>query len=113
MDDVSDAIRTLGQKYTVTRTAATTRVDGYATPGAVSTFTTFAVEQPLSGDQMARLPEGARSRGARGLICDQALVTADPGPADVVELDGSLWEVQDSKPWRQGNFYEVVVARKP
>lgn len=113
MDDLSGAIREIGgADYTVTR-GSSTMVGGYPVAGAGSSFTVCAVEQPLTGDELARLPEGLRTRGVRGLVCDQPLLTEASGVADVVTIDGVEYEVQTSKPWTMGNFYEVVVARRP
>jgi hypothetical protein len=115
MEDVSDAIRELGDPYTVTRRAAATMVNGYRVAGSSSTFVTTAVEDPIAGDELERMPEGQRRRGVRALFCDQELLTVgDPGGAepDEVEISGVPWQVQTCQPWAAGGFWRVVVARK-
>lgn len=114
MIDMRDAVQDLGDPYTVTRRAAAGMVNGYRVAGGSSTFTVTAVEDPITGDDLDRLPEGQRDHGMRALICDQELRTAIGGAEpDEVTLDGVAWQVVVSQPWRAGNFCRVVVARKP
>lgn len=113
MNDLSDAVRELGDPYTVTRRAAAAMVNGYRVAGSSSTFTTYAVEDPITGDELLRLPEGQRSRGARALICDQELLGVQSGAEpDEVTIDGAQFQVQTAQPWRAGGFCRVVVTRK-
>lgn len=113
MLDMTDAIRQLGDSFTVTRTAPSTMVNGYPVAGAVTTFTTVGVEYPLEGDELQRLSEGLRTRGVYGIICDKPLLTVDSAVADTIVIGGNVHEVHRSEAWRSGNFYRCMLVRKP
>lgn len=115
MFDMTDSIRQLGAQYTVTRTALTAMVGGYAVDGAQGTFLITGVEYPLEGDELQRLSEGLRSRGVYGIICDKPLLTADDGkrPDTIVLADGHTYEAHRSERWTAGNFYRCTLVRKP
>lgn len=79
--------------YVVTRQAApTVFVDGVATPGATSQFTTGpAILRPLRGRDLQALPEGYHAVDARKLLTTADLRVGPP--PDVVTVDGEAWTV--------------------
>lgn len=94
----------LGQSaITRRRFAAGTRgADGRFTAGASTDSTIYGTVQPPSGDVMATLPEGERSRRGRRVITTSELraVDQDAGtPADQVLIDGLYWEVRTVSRW--------------
>lgn len=110
---VSGAIASLATgTYLVTRRAASTYVDGVATPGAETTFNTVAVAVPVSGRELQRLPEGMRSREVMRIFTEDELRTVQPGSdPDLVSIDGYLFEVQAVSRWVAGGYYEAFAVK--
>lgn len=94
----------LGQSaITRRRFAVGTRgADGRFTAGASTDSTIYATVQPPSGDVVATLSEGERSRRARRVITTSELRTADQEdgtPADQVLIGGAYYEVRVVGNW--------------
>lgn len=114
--DLSDAIAELASgTYTVTRRAAPTNVNGYAVPGATSTFTIKASIQPAPGRALDLLPEGYRGRGGQLCYTATALRTAQSGQVpDLVSVDGVQHEAVELGTWEAlGNYQAVALVRLP
>lgn len=116
IEDMSDAIALLSSgTYTVTRRAPPTNVNGYATPGATSTFTITASVQPAPGKVTELLPEGWRNRDTREAFTSTPLRTAKAGQIpDVVTIEGSPFQAYSIEPFEElGNFQAVILVREP
>lgn len=114
--DLSDAIAELASgTYTVTRRAAPTNVNGYAVPGASSTFTITASIQPAPGKALDLLPEGYRGRGGQLCYTSTPLRTAQSGQVpDLVNVDGVQHEAVELATWEAlGNYQALVLVRLP
>lgn len=118
--DVADIIRSFSTGplglYTVTRRLATPFRRGLAQPTTDAQFNVTASIQPLTGKDLLRLPEGRRANETRVLFTSTLLYTGDQGSdyeADLVELDGQLWEVQGVEDWLQwagtAGFYRCII----
>lgn len=119
-----DAVRRLktgqnetGEKYTVTRTARSTFVDGRAVPGATSTFTIVACIQPMSEPMKGRmlhiLPEAQHTEEIRIVHTETELRSgAEP---DSISIDGEPWKVIGFQRWQAFGTHEhfkAFVARE-
>lgn len=102
--------------YTVTRTAAGTRVLGRYTPGATSTFTILAGIEPATGRQLRDLPEGRRGDETICIYATDELKTTTPTTdPDVVTYRGEPWTVVQVKVWEGfgETHYECLAQRAP
>lgn len=98
--------------YTVTRRASTSYIDGRAVAAANETFTIRAMEAPMSGQLLARLPEGLRGKETRLIFTTTELRSFGAGEPDRVEIDGLSFQVQLVDPWKKlGNFVRAVLVR--
>lgn len=113
MTSFADAIEDFSNTYTVTRRAAGTWVKGKHLPGSPSTFEIRASVQPMSGEELLRLPEGMQTSEVRRLFTATKLVArAGNAVPDEVAIDDDRWEVQLVESWHSlGGFYSVVVRR--
>lgn len=76
-------------------------------------FSIDASVQPVSQEQLQRLPEGMRTQEVQNLFTSTELnaKTEDSEP-DTIFIDGSDWEVQAVESWASlGGYYRAVVAR--
>jgi hypothetical protein len=98
-----DAIASLSTPgpYTVTRTAAGSYTNGRYTEGAESTFTIIASIQPVTGRDLADLPEGQNGDEVRQVFTITELLTRVPGQEpDIITLDGEDFYVYRVKRWQ-------------
>ena len=82
---------------TVTRASAGNYPGGRFVDGGSTTLTVRASVQPAKSSEVQRLPEGLRGKGTRTIFCTTELKAqneTDGTPADLVEVNGELWEVQ-------------------
>jgi len=99
-----------GQSYSVTRRGAATLVKGISHPGPTTTHAIVASVQPASGRDLLRLPEGRRTTETRMLYTITELLTGgEANEADLVTVDGALWEVQHVETF-PGHFAAVIQA---
>jgi hypothetical protein len=110
--NLSGVITSLGAlPYTVTRREST-YVSGRRVTATPATFDIVAMVQPLSGRELARLPEGMRTRELRAVW-----TTADlrvDGEPDSLSVDGVEWEVQLKTDWAVlGGFRHYIMAKVP
>lgn len=101
--------------YTVTRTTASTYLNGRLVAGTTSQFTITASVQPVSGRDLKALPEARHGEEVRVVYTTTALNTLIPThAADVVTLDSEPWEVFRVERWQAfGNtHYRAFVARR-
>lgn len=102
--------------YTLRRPAAGSYVDGEWVAGAYVEVTITAAVQPLNGDELQQLPEGARQRLTRKVYTASALQAGDIdgqiGP-DILVVDGIPCEVQAVKRYTAGipHYRAVLVAQ--
>jgi hypothetical protein len=104
--------------YTVSRRAVGTSTDGRYTPAAPTTFDIRASIQPVTGREIAALPEPRRGAEVKVVYTTTVLRTESPaGAADVVAIDGENWEVWKVERWEAfglGNgdtHYRVYISR--
>lgn len=115
LNGVITAFQTPGP-YTVTRTAASTLLNGREVPGATSTFTIVACVQPMSGRMLEALPEGRRTTENRVIYTETLLVAMTPTNApDVVTIDSEAWEVFQVQRWQHwgATHFVAYAARRP
>jgi hypothetical protein len=111
-----DAIASLSTPgpYTITRTAAGSYTNGRYTAGAESTFTIIASIQPVTGRDLADLPEGQNGDEVRVVFTITELLTRAPGQEpDVITIFGEDFYVYRVKKW-QGfgdNHWQAWVSR--
>lgn len=100
----------------VTRRAAGSYVKGLYVPGASSSFVLDPViVQPAGKKEVARLPEGLRTREAIALHTTVELFTADdPGgrQGDQILYNGKTYEVQAIENWSAIVTYYYCIATK-
>lgn len=116
IDDFADVIAELGETFTARRgTAPTFDAAGRAIdPAPGATFSIVASVQPISGEELKRLPEGERSEDLRELYTTAELHTANPAAgtrADEVIIEGEAFEVERVHPWRMAGFTKCIVRR--
>lgn len=107
-------IRRLGVPVQVTRTSPGSYVKGVHQPGESSTFGIVASVQPASGRDLLRLEEGQRTRETITVFTPDDLRTADEAagtPADRIEWQGSLYEVQLVENWTPGRFRKALASK--
>ena len=113
---VQDAIGSVGIKtgdYTVTRTAASTVLQGRQVAGAPSTFSIAASVQPYNGTVLRVLPEGIHTEDVRHVYTTTEL-RARPRP-DKIAIGSSTFAVFAVEgPWDAfgGTHYIAHVARQ-
>ena len=112
-----DILDDFGVPLRVTRRKAATIVKGRAVPAqgaqANQVIEIVAVVQPASGRELQRLPEERRSTETRRLFTTTPLQVGGEGAeylADLVELDGVAWEVQNVRHWPDSH-YDCLVQR--
>lgn len=106
-DDI-DALST--GTYTVTRRAKATFSAGRAVAGSTSTLSITAAVVPASGRDLLRLPEGRRATETRIVFTATQLVVggqASSNEADLVNIDGATWEVQQIETFP--GYYRAIV----
>lgn len=82
--------------------AGSAGTDGRYVEGSITTSTLRGSLQPATGDDLATLPEGDRTKRVRVLFSRTALRTVDQGAgtsADQVTVDGDWFEVREVKPY--------------
>lgn len=93
--------RLLGKEtVTVRRQTAVTYVEGEPVYGAETEFSAVVSIQPISGKERDDLPEGYRTRNNAKLYTRDDLHVLDVAtgiPGDIVEYEGSDWEVLSDK----------------
>jgi hypothetical protein len=107
--------------YTVTRRQSGSFLRGIAQATTDATFTITASIQPASGKDLLRLPEGRRADETRTLYTATQLYTGDQGlgyEADLISLNGELWEVQHIEDWLQwagqpGGYRCIIMSPTP
>lgn len=100
--------------YTVTRRSATSYgSDGRLDAPTTSTVSIVASVQPLTGDELARLPEGFQTNELLAVWTATELRTQTAtNSADFITINGATWEVQKVERWNMlGNYYKAIVAR--
>lgn len=115
LNGVITAFQTPGP-YTVTRTAASTLLNGREVPGATSTFTIVACVQPMSGRMLEALPENRRTTENRVIYTETQLNTLSTTTApDVVTIDSEAWEVFQVQRWQHwgATHFVAYAARRP
>lgn len=102
---------------TMRRPAPGSHVEGRWVPGAMGADQTiYASVQPASGEDLERLPEGARNRAAYALFTDTELqagsIEAKREP-DRVVLFGAEYEVLHIEPWQNNviNHFKALAVR--
>ncbi len=76
--------------------------DGRFVDGSTTTATLRGSLQPATGDDVATLPEGERTKRVRVLFTTTALRAVDQSArtsADQVSVDGDWFEVREVKPY--------------
>lgn len=116
--DAADVIDSLSTgDYLVTRRAASTFTHGRAQVGPeLPTFTIRASVQPARGRDLLRLPEGRRATETRVVYTATQLQVGGQSAelaADMVEIDGRLWEVQLAEPWPAATGYWLCMVQAP
>ena len=85
--------------YVVNRKDTPTYVKGRLQPYTSTSFTITASVQPLTGNDMRLLPEGARADNTKSLFTPTKLkTTGDAGP-DVVVINSEDYEVFNVESW--------------
>lgn len=100
--------------YTVTRRGTQSAdTNGRVTSNSGSSLSISAVVTPVSGRDLQRLPEGFRTQELRSIFTTTELKTTDgSNEADVVSIDGALWQVQSVVPWSVlGNYWQAIAMR--
>jgi hypothetical protein len=101
--------------YTVSRYAAPAWVAGVATKATPSTLSIVASVQPVSGREIAALPEGRRANEVRVVYTSTALRTegVSGGSADTISIDGEVWEVFKLETWSAWSetHYRAFISR--
>lgn len=105
------------QAVTMRRPAPGSHVAGRWVPGAMGADQTiYASVQPASGEDLERLPEGARNRSAFALFTDTQLQAGDIAarrePDRVVIFDAEH-EVLHVEPWQNSviSHFKVIAVR--
>lgn len=114
--NVAPAILALSSgTYTVTRYAAGDYVAGKLTAGSTSTLSISASVQPVSGQELQRLPEGERVKDWLYVYTPTELNTREgKKAADKISIDGANYEVATVDDWAtEGGFYRALVQRVP
>jgi hypothetical protein len=106
-------------RYNVDRRTNGGFTDGVAQLGTLSSFVIYGSAQPISAQDLQRLPELRRNQTAITFFSAVQLLTGDEAgafQADRVEVDAGVWyEVQQSEMWRQpvGPTYWRCILQRP
>ena len=90
--------------FKLTRRTATTFVKGRAVKGSATTTDEEGSVQALRQEELLQLPEGQRNRGAIVIYTETTLPLYTLNevtnvPADIIEYNGQLYEVQIAEGW--------------
>jgi hypothetical protein len=99
---------------TVRHFAPAIKVKGTTTRGGYTEFTVVGSISAASPNDIARLPEGKRTRQAYVLIVDSELTTADPGQLpDWVQVAGGWYEISGQDSWDNMvmSHYEYLIVK--
>jgi hypothetical protein len=108
---LADVILRFATTVPVTRTAVSF-VNGRAQQGAPDEFEIEAAVQPATPKELARLPEGQRSREVIAVYTETELRIGGPGAAaDRIGHAGATYEVHSVERWDVGGFYKALAAR--
>jgi len=101
---------------TIRRGVAGSSVKGRYSPGATSdTAGVTASVQPISGDELERLPEGIRSRRPAKIYTETELKQKDTTagtPPDLIIWDSETWEVVSVEKHAWGTYYKALIVRQ-
>lgn len=101
--------------YTVTRAAQETYdAAGNKVDGSETTFNIDAAIQPVTGRDLAQLPEGQRADETRLVLTKTELRTRLPGNApDVITVGGETWTVFRVQRWdfEGSTHYQAWITR--
>jgi len=114
MSNLSETVHAFASgTYLVTRTTQGEYVKGRAGPTTTTNFSTPLSVQPMSGQELLRLPEGMRTR--------ETLVAFSPVPLypvtdtvvpDVVTVKGKKYEVTTVDDWSSlGGYWRATLVR--
>lgn len=93
-------IKSFGRKIKVEKYGAGAYVDGFWVPGNTSLIEITASCQPMTANELLRLPENQRTKEWVKIFTTTKLSTADTEKktnADVLIIDGSRYEVSSVK----------------
>lgn len=108
---VIDALQT--GTYTVTRPAASSYTAGVLDTPGTSTLTITACVQTATGRDLKRLPEGRRTDELKAVFTATQLHTQESGQgADLISIDGDMYEVQTVERWDTSGAYFKALALK-
>ncbi len=114
--NVAASIASFGTTYSVTRTAAGSNATGVYTPGSASTLSITASVQPITGEDVKRLPEGVSTEGLIKLWTTTALKTprdvSGSSGGDTISFSGRTYMVESVSDWNTvGGYYEAVLRQ--
>lgn len=114
--DLSAAVLNFAVDHTIRGQSAGAYVDGEWTPGAETSRTVKALVYPMSGLELMRLPENERQQGLVTIFAPVPLQTASQSaatPAEVLEFNGSDYEIDRIEAWTShGNYWQGRAALK-
>lgn len=100
---------------TIRRGSSGSSTKGRYTPGATSDTTgVVASVQPITGDELERLPEGIKSRRPAKLYTKTEVKqkdTAAQTPPDQIIWAGETWEVLSVERHTWGDYYKAMIGR--
>lgn len=91
---------------TVTRPSNSYDANGVFS-ATTSTFSATLLEQPLTGKELQRLPEGLRGEEVRAFWA-----TAELRVKDSIDISGTGWQVERVEDWSTHGGYWRVLAKK-
>lgn len=102
--------------YSVTRSsAAGTYTAGRLVAPATSVISVDACVQPIDGRDLQKLPEGERVREPKTIYSVDELKTRGSNggnAADVITIDGDLYEVIKVQRWAElGNYWKSIALK--
>lgn len=105
-----------GQQLTVRRYAPGSYVAGKYVPGATSAPACLASVQPLSGNEIVRIPEGDRQRERKKLYAADLLQISNEAVMqkadEILGLEGRDWQVESVQKWT--DYWKcIIVAIEP
>jgi hypothetical protein len=101
--------------YVVTRRSSAQYVKGHAVAQPALTFKINGSVQPATSQDLMRLPEGRRTDQMKVLFTNTELSIGgqhENFEADLVNIDGDMWEVQAQDEWGHPNgpkYYRCMV----
>jgi len=105
--------------FTVRRAAAGAYNDAgfFEVSAEPSTFTIQASLQPITGSEIKLLPEDRREEELCKIYTDTALIGSlkgNTGNCDIVEINGSDYEVVKTLPWQNGviNHNKIILSKR-